>query len=207
MGYWARPATPQRTRAVVVDELAEVTCDLLDEGGVGHVTARAVAARLGVAAASIYSRISSVEDLLDLALDRALAVDPAKAAMLESDSHTELLLTWYGHLQRHPWAVAVIGQRPPRGPAYQRLSERLCVLLDDLPVADPVAVAYALSNFVLGCATTAQAARAEPHTPIDAEMAPTYAALEERNVVTAEQVVRAGIAALTGSEFLVRTGR
>lgn len=200
MGYWERPSVPRRARAVSVEGLAAVTADLLDDGGINRVTARAVAARLGTAPASIYSRISTVDDLLDLALDHTLAADPSMTKALQSDSPIELMLTWYDHLVQHPWATTVLGARPPRGPTYLHLSDRLCVLLAKSPASSPLALAYALSNFVLGCASTAQAAMAEPDTSIDAELAPTYAALEALNRLTPEQIVRSGIVALTRSD-------
>ncbi|NEA87341.1 TetR family transcriptional regulator, partial [Streptomyces sp. SID14436] len=58
-----------------VRDIARVAVDLLDGGGLRALTVRAVALRLDVAPASLYSRIASVDDLYDLALDDALGQD------------------------------------------------------------------------------------------------------------------------------------
>jgi len=73
------------------------------------------------------------------------------------------------------------------------------VIIAESAAPSPLALAYALSNYVLGCASSAQAARAEPHTRIDEERAPTYAALEAHDSLTPEQIVKSGLMVLTGS--------
>lgn len=49
-----------------------------------------------------------------------------------------LMLAFYRRLLRPPWACLVIGLQAPRGPSYLRLSERMCSLLADLNVPDPL---------------------------------------------------------------------
>lgn len=195
MSYWENPKPVQRTRAVAVDDLARETVALLDGGGIPALTIRSLAGRLGVAPPSLYSRITTVDDLLDLALDRAL--DHDAQVWIASDAGPDaLLLALYDHLRSHPWASHVIGLRAPRGPAYYRFSEQLLDLLVENGVRDPLTVAYAMSNYVIGSAATTASAGDEPVSPIDPARAPTYARLHEEHNVEPRLVVAAGLRAL-----------
>lgn len=196
MSYWGEPRPVLRSRAVTIVDLARASADVLDEDGVEALTVRRVAALLGVAPPSLYSRIQSVEDLLDLALDHALGEDEMVRRRCAGEDPHELLLALYDHLCRHPWASQVIGRRPPRGPAYLHLSERLCVLLTETGAGDPLTTAYALSNFVIGSAITQTSAATEPVVPVDPAIAPTYARLHRAHDIPARVIVDAGLRAL-----------
>jgi len=196
MSYWEHRKPVRRARAVDVGEVGRAAVALLDEGGLRALTLRAVAARLGVAPASLYSRVESVDDLFDLALDEALGRDPAIRRALAGADLDALMSACYRHLVRHRWACQVIAMRAPRGPNYLRLSERICLLLAGEGVEDPLSAAYALSNFVIGCATTAPVVDDERSVPVDAELAPLYARLHAAHDVAAETIVVAGLVAL-----------
>ena len=197
MSYWDDPKPVQRARAVVIDELARESAALLDAGGISALTIRALATRLGVAPPSLYSRIQSVDDLLDLSLDQVLDRD-GQVWDARIENPCELLLALYDHLGRHPWAPQVIGLRPPRGPAYVRLSERLLGLLADDGDDDPLSVAYAMSNFVIGSVATAASAAEEPATRVDPISAPVYARLHSEHDIDPRAIVEAGLRALQG---------
>lgn len=183
-----------------VTALARTAVGLLDEGGIRALTVRAAATAHGVAPASLYSRVRSVDDILDLALDEALAADPALQEAMDStdgaDALRELMVRYFRHLRRHPWAAQVIGQRAPRGPQYLRLSERLVVLLEGAGAQDPLGAAYALSNFVLGSASTSSIDEDEKSAPVDPLIAPRYAQLHSEHVADSEEIVARGLAAL-----------
>ena len=68
MSYWEHRKPVQRHRAVNIAEVARASGRLLDEGGLKALTMRAVAQQVGVAPASLYSRVESVDDLFDLSL-------------------------------------------------------------------------------------------------------------------------------------------
>ena len=197
MSYWDHPKPVRRERAVDIAAAARACVALLDDGGLRALTLRSVATRLGVAPASLYSRVDSVDDLFDLALDTAFGDDPhMNRAIAEADVE-EVMLAYYRHLVRHRWACQVIAMRAPRGPNYLRLSERICELLIATGAADPLSTAYALSSFVIGSAATAPAAGHEPRTPVDLAIAPTYARLHaQHHQTTAERIVAASLAAL-----------
>lgn len=196
MSYWEHPKHVHRARAVDVREVARAAVALLDEGGLRALTVRAVAGRVDVAPASLYSRVETVDDLFDLALDAALSDDPAIERALAGAALDELMLAYYRHLEQHRWACQVIGMRAPRGPSYLRLSERMIVLLGELGAADPLGAAYTLSNFVIGSAMTAPMSDDERAAPVDPTIAPHYARLHDEHHVDTEAIFTAGLAAL-----------
>ena len=94
MSYWAHRKPVQRLRAVDIGEVARASVRLLDEGGLKALTLRSVAQRVGVAPASLYSRVESVDDLFDLALDTALADDPVMSESIRNaDLHSLMHLS------------------------------------------------------------------------------------------------------------------
>jgi AcrR family transcriptional regulator len=201
MSYWEHRKPVQRARAVDIDAVARASRDALDAGGLRALTLRAVAGELGVAPASLYSRVSGVEDLFDLALDAALGEDSEVRDCLERDDLHRILLAFFGHLIRHPWACHVIGFRAPRGPHYLHLSERLCTLLEEAGSSDPLTASYALSNFVIGSAMTAPISGDERAAPVDERIAPHYAALHARHradpqLADPQLIVDSGLSAL-----------
>lgn len=196
MSYWSHRKPIQRARAVDVDAIARAAADLLDEGGLRALTVRAVAARIGVAPASLYSRVESADDLFDLALDHALGCDRDITDAIAAAGLRDLMVAYYRHLLRHRWACQVIPMRAPRGPNYLRLSERMCLLLEEAGVPDPLSVAYALSNYVIGSASTAPTADSERAAPIDPGIAPAYARLHAHHDVDPEAILTTGLEAL-----------
>lgn len=196
MSYWEHRKPVQRSRAVDVKEVARAAVTLLDNGGLRALTVRAVAGQLGVAPASLYSRVQSVDDLFDLALDEALGGDSEMEAALAGAEIVDLMLAYFRHLVKHRWACQVIGMRAPRGPNYLCLSERMVVLLTGDGADDPLGTAYTLSNFVIGSATTAPMAEKERTTAVDIEVAAVYARLHEEHTVDPEAILAAGLSTL-----------
>lgn len=169
---------------------------LLDEGGLRALTLRAVAHEVDVAPASLYSRLESVDDLFDLALDTALAEDPVMSESIRDADLPSLMQAFFAHLTTHRWAGQVIGMRAPRGPAYLTLSERMCVMLEQAGVPDPLGTAYRLSNLVIGASLTAPMAPDEKRVAIDPDQAPTYARLQATHHISPQQILADGIKAL-----------
>ncbi|MGO1637189.1 TetR/AcrR family transcriptional regulator [Ancrocorticia populi] len=197
MSYWSHSKPVQRKRMIDVEDIANAAVILLDEGGVRSLTARAVAKRLNVAPASLYSRVESVDDLFDLALDKALGADPSISNAISHSSLIELMHAYYLHLIQHRWACQVIAIRAPRGPNYLQLSERMVTLLSHARAPDPLGAAYALSNFTIGSASTAPISDSERTAVVDPEIAPTYARLHAAHQVDTNAVFIVGLTALT----------
>jgi len=201
MSYWTDHPAVQRTRTLDAEGIARTAAALLDEDGAESLTMRAVAAALGVAPSSLYSRVRSLEDVLDLALDATLGADAALQEIVRADTVgaavlDELLLRHFRHLRRHPWALQVLPRRALRGPHHLALSERLCRLLEHEGARDPLAAAYALSNLVIGSAMTGALDVEELSTPVDEDLAPVYARLHAAGAADSESVLRPGLVAL-----------
>lgn len=198
MSYWTTSRTVQRRRAVDPDDIARVSVDLLDGEGPRGLTVRAVAERCGVSPSGLYSRISGVDDLFDLALDHALGQDAQVTEQVGRDDPdlTELLVAYFRHLAEHRWACQVLAERTPRGPNYLRVSELMCRLLENAGAVDPLGTAYSLSNFVIGSALTAPMTGSERELDVDADAAPVYARLRSTHDATAEQLLRRGLVSL-----------
>ena len=193
VSYWEHRKPVQRLRAVDIAEVARTSVRLLDEGGLRALTMRAVAQQVGVAPASLYSRVESVDDLFDLALDVVLADDPVMSESINNADLPALMQAFFTHLTTHRWAGQVIGMRAPRGPAYLALSERMCVLLEREGVPDPLGTAYRLSNLVIGAALTAPMAPDEKRIAINPEQAPTYARLHAAHHISPQEILSEGI--------------
>lgn len=193
MSYWSHRKPVRRNRAVDVTSVAQAAADLLDEGGLRALTVRAVAARIGAAPPSLYSRVQSVDDLFDLALDLTLGRDNDLASAVVDAELEGLMVAYYRHLVRHRWICQVVAMRAPRGPHYLRLSERICTLLEEAGVSNPLSVAYALSNYVVGCAATTFVADSERAAPIDPEIAPVYARLHNCHDADPESILATGL--------------
>lgn len=154
MSYWLQPRqAPQRNRALSAQTIARAALILLNSAGDDHLSVRTLAQQLEVAPSSLYRHVRNRDDILDLTLDAALVSDPEVAEAVTNADLIGLLLVWRSHLLRHPWAITHVMRRPPLGPGYLALSNRLCALLSKRGVPDEelLNTSYALSDFVLGC--------------------------------------------------------
>jgi AcrR family transcriptional regulator len=66
-------ATRRNTRSLTVDQIVDVAVGLLESDGLGAVTIRAVAERLGVGAMTLYTYVDTKEGLLAGVASRYLA--------------------------------------------------------------------------------------------------------------------------------------
>ncbi|MFK3983824.1 TetR/AcrR family transcriptional regulator [Micromonospora sp. NPDC050397] len=119
-----RPA--ERSRA----EVTTTAIALADQEGLGAVTMRGVAARLGTGAASLYRYVASRDDLLDLMADEAAAGydlpaprGPWLPGLLEVGRQGRMLML------RHPWLPELVLTRPALGPHGVDLLEHVLALL------------------------------------------------------------------------------
>ena len=200
MSYWTTATSARRHRAVFPEAIAAHAAQLLDEAGLEGFSLRRLADRLEVAPASLYSRVRGPSDVLDLALDHALAADDQVQRAVAHGADIDMLLALHRHLVDHPWGVQVLAAAPPRGPAYLAFSEVLVVRLGDSRHDDVLSLSYAATNLVIGSALTTQATRREPGEPVDTDRAPTYEALRARASSTPEQVLDAALRTLLGRQ-------
>ncbi|MQA07396.1 MAG: TetR family transcriptional regulator [Pseudonocardiaceae bacterium] len=98
---------------------------LADEKGAAGVTMRAIAARLGVEAMSLYNHVAGREDILDGMVDAVFGEIDLPASTTEStfdwrEAMRERAASSRIVLRRHPWAVGLLDSRTQPGPATLR---------------------------------------------------------------------------------------
>lgn len=149
---------------MTVAQVVDAALSLADEEGLGAVTMRAVAQRVGVSAMSVYTYVPGKAELLDLMVDALYAQMPRPAwgrsrwrSRLTSvaESNLELLTT-------HPWLTEVAAlSRPPLGPGVMAKYEHELSALDGSGLSDvdtDAALTYLL-GFVQSHARSAHDAR------------------------------------------------
>ena len=95
--------------------------DLADEQGIGAVTMRAVAARLGVEAMSLYNHVKNKDEMLDGMIDLVVEEIDLPA---DTDDWREAMrcraVSAHEAFARHLWAPTLIDSRETSGPARLR---------------------------------------------------------------------------------------
>lgn len=145
-----RRGTAPLTRERIVAEAVA----LLDEEGVGRLTMRRLAERLGTGSTTLYWHVDTKDDVVDLALDAIFGEVPVPPAAGDWRGEvTGLLHGWRAAMLRHPWSARVLG-RPLLGPNVLARTEFLHAALVRAGFEGPAltAAAYALANFVIGSA-------------------------------------------------------
>ncbi|MDL5159087.1 TetR/AcrR family transcriptional regulator [Actinomycetospora termitidis] len=144
-----RRATPLTRERIVESAVAE-----LDEHGAERLTMRRLAQRLEVTSTALYWHVATKEDLLDLALDRAVG----EVALPDADDEPRaairaLMHGWRVALLAHPWAPVLLG-RPTLGPNVLARTEFLQAMLTraGLSGVELASAARLLSTHVLGSA-------------------------------------------------------
>ena len=155
-----------------VDAVVGEAIALADEQGLAAVTMRALAARLGVSAMTLYGYVPGKEVLLDLMLDALYArmQRPAWETGAGWRSRSRAVAEANRALYAaHPWAAAVSTARPPLGPGQMAKYEHELAAFDGAGLGDverDSALSFLLA-FVRGIAVAAADAEQSPGT--DAE--------------------------------------
>jgi AcrR family transcriptional regulator len=123
-----------------VATIVDAAIALADDGGIGALTLRSLARRLGLASPNaLYSYVPSKAELLDAVVDACFAgfeLDPHATApeigpRIRAIADANLVL-----LRRHRWLADVSVDRPPLGPGQLRKYELELAALDGLGLAD-----------------------------------------------------------------------
>ncbi|MEC3951988.1 TetR/AcrR family transcriptional regulator [Nocardia sp. CDC153] len=125
---WARP---RRERpALTVERIVDEAVSLMDAEGIDALTMRALGARLGAGATSMYRHVANREELLELAVDRAYA--EIRVPRCEQPEHWREAVSGYARsmrsmVARHGWIAAALPGVGLYylGPNVLRLSESL----------------------------------------------------------------------------------
>jgi AcrR family transcriptional regulator len=159
---WSRPAKRSQP-PLQRDEIVAAAIVLLDEDGVAGLTMRKLATRLGTAPMTLYGHVSTKDDLLEYVLDAvfAEALDEAAPAGDWRADLARIASRTFDALIRHPWAPALVGGRPPIGPAaVTQFGTVLRVLTDaGLTAEQRDAATAAVYYYVLGAALAESAWR------------------------------------------------
>ncbi|WP_433613316.1 TetR/AcrR family transcriptional regulator [Dactylosporangium sp. CA-139114] len=119
---WGRLPAPAARRGprpkFTVPGIVAVAVALADAEGLGAVSMRRVAQRLGVTAMSLYTYVPSKAELLDVMVDAVSgeAVREVHAAEGWRERLTEVARTNWELYRRHPWLLQVATSRPVLGP-------------------------------------------------------------------------------------------
>nr|WP_281386528.1 TetR/AcrR family transcriptional regulator C-terminal domain-containing protein [Jiangella mangrovi] len=123
-------------RAVVEHAIA-----IADAEGLGALTMRRVAERLGVGAMTLYTHVPGKPELVELMLDAvagevyADSVVPGEQPTWRDGVRLVAERNWAHHL-RHPWTVEVVPGRPVLGPGVSAKYEAELAPLDGIGLGD-----------------------------------------------------------------------
>ncbi|MFD7241474.1 TetR/AcrR family transcriptional regulator [Streptomyces massasporeus] len=140
------------------DRIIEVTVRLLDAEGLAKFSMRRLAGELNVTAMSVYWYVDTKDDLLELALDKAMGEvrlpDPDSGEDWR-DQVRALAREYRTLLVRHPWVSALVGVFLNIGPnnlAFSRVVQRV-VRRTGLPAKRMTSTISAVFQFVYGYGT------------------------------------------------------
>jgi AcrR family transcriptional regulator len=133
-----RPARGRKP-TLTVDAIVSAAIEMADEGGLGSLSMRALAERLGVGTMTLYTHVPGKAELLDVMLDTVLAEivssdplpDAGWRARLEQVARENAAL-----FHRHPWMLEVIAFRPPMGPGVIAKYDRELRALEGVGLSD-----------------------------------------------------------------------
>lgn len=147
-----------------VPQITQAAIELADAEGLGALSMRRVAERLGITAMSLYTYIPGKAELLDLMIDTVYGrITRSRPAgdhwrdRLEAIAHDNRAL-----YERHPWLATVSTARPPLGPGVIAKYDYELRALDGLGLDDvemDAALTFLL-GFVQSCARAAADVRA-----------------------------------------------
>ena len=103
------------------DRVLAAAVEIADERGVGAVTMRAVASRLGVEAMSLYNHVANKDDILDGMVDVVIEqIDLPADVEQWREAMRGRAVSAHQVFGRHPWAPMLIDSRESSGPSRLR---------------------------------------------------------------------------------------
>jgi AcrR family transcriptional regulator len=158
-GNPARPAQePGGEPTLSKERIVAAAVELLDVHGVGGLTMRRLADRLGAGVMSLYWHVDSKEDVFALALNAVLEYHRPPQIAETQDWRGEvlhLLEDWRASMLRHPWSAALLPRQVLGSNILGRL-ELLSTTLSGAGIAeaDLNAAIWSLWNYVMGATIT-----------------------------------------------------
>jgi AcrR family transcriptional regulator len=136
-----------------VDEIVATAVRIIDGDGLDALTVRRLASELGVAAMTVYSYVSSKDELLDLVVDGVagdIALPPGEGDWRErAEALAHSLRT---ALLAHPEGARLISERPIQSPNAFRIFDAGLGIFRDAGFPDEQAADayFAFGNYVMG---------------------------------------------------------
>lgn len=147
--------TERRTDALSRERIVAAAIDILDAGGEGALTVRALAARLATGSGAIYWHVADKNELLAAAADEVIArVITAVADGTEPrEAIRAIALGVFDAIDLHPWVGSQLFREPWR-PATLEIIESVSGRLNALggPEAEQFNSVTALLHYILGVA-------------------------------------------------------
>lgn len=148
-----------------VAEVAAAAIAIADADGLGALSMRKVAERLGVSPMSLYTYVPGKAELIDLMFDTVLAAGDGDAGVEMAGENWRARLEWvardnFARYLRHPWLLQVATSRPPLGPNVVAKYDRDLQAVDGIGLGDIEMdlVVQMVGDYVHGAARTAVAA-------------------------------------------------
>ncbi len=153
----SKPGPRQRLN---VDEVISEAIDLADQRGLPGVSIRALAAQLRVSAMSVYTYVTSRDQLIALMVDATLGRTALPPHSSEISARLEAVadLAYELH-RRHPWLALASGLRPGIGPHALAMYQWQLEAVEPLGVGD-LELDQAV-NLLIGFATNAAALKSQ----------------------------------------------
>lgn len=147
--------TPRREASLSREQIVDASIALLDSGGEGGLTFRALSERLATGPGALYWHVADKRDLLTAACDaivaRTLQAPPADAT--PEAALRALALGLFDAIDAHPWMGSALTRAPGELPIV-RVVERIGQQVRALGVPDHAqwAAVAALLSYILGVA-------------------------------------------------------
>lgn len=148
------------------EDILNATLALADERGLAAVSMRAVAARLGVTAMSLYHHVRDKDDLLDGLVERLLVeLSPPDSTLPGAERLYLLARSMRSMAARHPDAFQLLFTRPVTTETARAVRGFVYGALRDAGVPDELVprVERLLSTFVIGFAASEAGGRFAAH--------------------------------------------
>ncbi|MFD4442203.1 TetR/AcrR family transcriptional regulator [Nocardia sp. NPDC058519] len=129
----ARAHPPRRRNQVLArEQIIDTAIELLDAGGEGALTVRALTERLATGSGAIYYHVGARDELLDAATEKvitsALATEPSPAVATPEEEIRGAALALFDAIAEHQWLATRLTLqiiRNPAGPVTVGIFERI----------------------------------------------------------------------------------
>lgn len=206
-GTGPAPRSRGPRQGLTVERIVRAGTEIADADGLGALSMRRVAERLGVGTMSLYTYVPSKAELVDVMFDRAVGsvsrpeVDGGWREKLSAVAWA----AWELYL-RHPWLLQVMAlARPPLGPSSIADYDHQLRAVDGIGLSELEmdSVVNMVALYVQGSARAAAEARASVHDTgqTDDEWWSTYAPLLEKVFDADKYPVAARVGAIAGETY------